>query len=530
MKDVILKKVMKAVNYLVVGIMLWWFWCALRFNSAGMIPISYKGLSTSGTYFIYVLILLVSLFLISSKMRGVVFKFIEILCNQKKLVFIVLIFSQITILLSAGRVGYRWDPSRILNAVFTPLKEDGYFSLYTNNLGILYYEYLVAKFVGIFTNVNYSKLVFVLCVLNIAIVDLCLLWCYFIIKRYNQTSADYVLLLSCVLVGISGYLLVVYTDIICWPFLLFAIEIMIRLLRDFMNEIYRFKEAVVLLIALGLDTVFLYRLKPSTVIPVIAFFIVLLFAVVRRFEKRLLILFLVSSMIIFGAMYAANLAISVVDKNQKIVKIEADVAVPMTHFIAMGLAADGGFNSNDAKNITKLYTTEQKDTFSKKVIVDRVKNYGFTGYVKFILSKTNNFMADGSWGYGREGGFLITTGKFDFGPDYFKTIPSQSFLTSVRNYVTPGSPQNTSFRLLQQILYISLIGLLLFGLIQRANEQNVYMLFFWFSLIIVGIVVFLSMFESGRSRYLLQFYPILSIMSGIFPRLKLDNHVQYLPY
>lgn len=526
MKDVILKKLMQGVSYLAVGIMLWWFWCALRFTSAGMMSISYENLSFSGTCLIYGIIVLILLCLASRRIRQTVVNIGVAASNNKRILFITLIIIQVIILLSAGRVSFGWDPAYTMNAALPPSKAgvNSYFSSYPNNLGILYYEHFVASLINIFTTVDYSKLVFVLCLLNIVTIDLCLIWGYKIIEKYNRKYASRIFVISCILVGLSGYILIVYTDIACWPFLLLAVEIALRLIKGFNGGFLGSKTIIALSFILGFDTIIIYRLKPSAVIPVIALLIVLLVIALSRFDKAILVSFLVFAVSVGGSMYIAKASFDIVDKTQTIVRVNSDAAMPMTHFIAMGLNDNGGYNGSDVERVSSYTTTEQKDRYSKKVIKYRLKEYGVKGYAKFLLKKSNNFMADGSWGYGKEGDFLVTSSTFEFGPDFFKKLPSTSFLTSVRNYIKPGTPHNTSLRLLQQLMYIVLIGMLLYGLVRSVKQQNADMLLLWFSLVIIGIVAFLLLFESGRSRYLLQFYPILSIMAGVSCGLHTDNN------
>ena len=109
-------------------------------------------------------------------------------------------------------------------------------------------------------------------VISVLVVDVCAIGMYAVAKRYlNDSVANIVLLLWCILLGLSGWCLHPYSDTFCMPFTVINCAFCFWLLsqKTIDKAFLSSWKNPVLIFLFGLNLAVTYNLKPSAVIPVI---------------------------------------------------------------------------------------------------------------------------------------------------------------------------------------------------------------------------------------------------------------------
>ncbi len=88
-----------------------------------------------------------------------------------------------------------------------------------------------------------------------------------------------------------------------------------------------------------------------------------------------------------------------------------DTALPVTHFIMMGTQGDGSFNMNDLRYTTSLPTAQEKLSGTLSVIRQRLTENGLSGNIRLLLSKLLNCWADGTDSYITENSLCPVTSR-----------------------------------------------------------------------------------------------------------------------
>lgn len=360
----------------------------------------------------------------------------------------------------------------------------GYYSQYPNILFLLIIE---KKLAGIGTN----QLVYVLANLGMLYLSVILnIFCVYILNRHKLHVIMYIQTCWLLLFPMS---IVPYTDVYILPFISLALVAYALLTKRKVTFATKFVASGLLAFAVVEG----YFLKPTAMILFIAIIIISSMKLLtckwtKIFKEKLLVcgaLFIA----IFGITFGINKAIV---NEQQIVQIDKKVATPPIHFMAMGMLGNGGYNRDDAEGFTGLSTQDQTQ-IAQKEIKERLKSKGFWGYVKFLFDKQSNNTADGTFGWLNEGYFLN------------KDTPSTKLGQFMSTYIYPDGKRLFDFKFLAQLFWVILVGIVLFGF--RDNKSFTQVL----RLAIIGLMVFLLMFEGGRTRYLIQFLPCFIILASL---------------
>lgn len=86
-----------------------------------------------------------------------------------------------------------------------------------------------------------------------------------------------------------------------------------------------------------------------------------------------------------------------------------EVSATYHHYMVMGLnkGTTGSYSAEDAGLIGQYPVREERIEVQKAMVVSRMKELGFAGYLKFLLTKTVMTFNDGTFNWGREGVFTI---------------------------------------------------------------------------------------------------------------------------
>lgn len=428
------------------------------------------------------------------------------------IIFIIITIFVIQLLLAKlvyAHVG--WDCGQVVEDSFRlnqGLDIDAwYFSRYTNNMGILLIFKILYSIVGIFYNIKNIQGCFAVdIVFNIIMLDLSAIMTFLTCKKILGRRGYMSLLFIFPLIIFTPYIIIPYTDTISmlFPILIYYIFLLIK---------EKTKKTYFLIFIEGIITAIGLIIKPTCVIIVIA--IIIGQSLYIKFNKENTIK-LLKFAVLFVVGFVSIYQIFNIEKKKYITENDyKENSVPFTHFIMMGMQENiiedetigkgnilyGVFNERDIQNTSSRKGKEAKINYNISIINERLKNFKFIGYIKFLYNKLIWISCDGTFFYGCEGNF-------------FKEKPYN--VTSTGKQIQKIYDINTKeYRnIVANVMQIAWI-LIQFSLIytisknEKINEKMVIL-----KLSIIGIILFVLLFE-GRSRYLINYLPIF-IVVGTF--------------
>ena len=259
--------------------MLWWWYCAIRATSPQMIDIDVSGNNRYSTILLVVLLVFIVAVSVFAKVRQAVRGIWHMMVRYKWILFVIVICWQIVMFFALGpATGFdaEWVIDYVVNPqVITDKGLDGasYLSNSPNNYLLFFVELGIYKALPFVTSLE--ALLLVMRVISVLVVDVCAIGMYAVAKRYlNDSVANIVLLLWCILLGLSGWCLHPYSDTFCMPFTVINCAFCFWLLsqKTIDKAFLSSWKNPVLIFLFGLNLAVTYNLKPSAVIPVIALF------------------------------------------------------------------------------------------------------------------------------------------------------------------------------------------------------------------------------------------------------------------
>ncbi|WP_190972739.1 hypothetical protein [Bifidobacterium tissieri] len=515
------------------GILVWWLYCAISFYGTIVSSDEKIDFSRPASIFALALIIFAVAGVLSATVRRKAANTLKWLLDHQRAVFIAMLIWQgivfITLLVSYTS----WDPTQTaVEAVYAahdPGKFSWYLSLYPNNRFLALIEYvpawlIVHVFGDHFSDFAMMNIVTIpMQILNIIVIDGCILWVRRLIAKYSKTAAGIGFLLMSLLLGGSCWIMIPYTDTLSLPFSILLICTTITILESRRTD-RRFSVAPAItrttllrFLLLGCAASLAYAMKPSTVIPAIAFAIIWF---ILNMGKRLLTVFLPT--MLTAALGFAFVLVPVTGAERAVFNVDDTQAVPMTHFLMMGLKGHGGFDAQDTHATRSLPTEQAKEQFNLQEIRSRLHDYGPAGYLTFLMKKSWYTTAEGTLGYGWPADFVDSIRNEDRGANLLAVSHNNPIaksgigpLLTFQDFFLDHNPANILYKLIMQTFYIPLvIGMLLFTVLtyRRRTFTNVST---WLILSLFGGFLFLMLFEAGTSRYLIQFLPLIVTLSGM---------------
>ncbi|PIO83071.1 hypothetical protein BSQ39_05515 [Loigolactobacillus backii] len=370
--------------------------------------------------------------------------------------------------------------------VVTPELQN-YYSTYPNNLFLFFVAkglHTIAKFC------HFGSFLLTLDFVNLILVDLSIGLNYLVVKKLNwgDQAARTTFWLSVVGIGLTPWLIVFYSDTVVLPIVSGILLCLASILAagDLVNQYFS-------PILLGLLLFVGYKLKPTILIIMIALLIVGLLNLFDPKKRQKMLPLghkLLLSLIVFsGTLLLFNVAV----KHLSPIELNKQQEMPPTHFVMMGLTGEGGYNLTDFRASQAQPTVAARKAYNIKIIKQRLRNYGFNGYRRFLWAKNLNNTADGTFGWGKEGHFIEATQQPH---GYFKAL------------YYPSGKNNGNYHFWAQLVWlIVLFGLL--GSLAFHDNKTICL-----QLAILGLLIYLLLFEGGRSRYLIQALPLFFVLAG----------------
>lgn len=373
-----------------------------------------------------------------------------------------------------------WDPNLILlkatNHFFKG--QHLYFSNYPNLSFILFYEHFLWMLSG---KLGIKGFTYLLGLINIFVIDISLLLLYSISKALKGAKM-YVLLISIIIFGMLPWFCIPYTD--CFSFLICTLLILYFL--KYINGEFNILSSI----CLGFIILIGYLLKPSLIILVIAFIIVS-FAF-HKLHKNTWITFLVILIGIFGWNKFVE--------NNEFTRLDSSQAFSMYHYSAMGSHGTGGYDEKDVNRDESIKNRNKRGKTDYQITLENYKKLGAIGTQLFFINKQVRNTSNGSLGWGQEGHFFKPfLQKNTLGIKLFGHFGEDGYLDSYSNLVSTCL----------QIIWCFLLFTILFSVYNYDSFSQV------LKYSLVGICLFLLLFEGGRSRYFIQILPVMIILSSM---------------
>lgn len=454
---------------------------------------------------VILLILLKNFFKLKSSYINILKK--DYFQNKMLFIFIFILFVTQFFLIRTVSLPIGWDVGTIhkgLESIATnPNYLSDYLSTYPNNAFFFFTLYNFGSFINIIPS-NSDNIWYFMQIINIILIDITIIGLYLVsLKLKNTTVANICVVIFVLTFGFSFWIFVPYTDTYVLPFIIFSLYFYInfKYSNNWISKIgYAFAFSVLLTVA--------YLLKPTSLILLIAIVLLeIIYILKSNFSIKQIKLFMYF-IIAFGLPFFSVLSVwNYYVDSQSVVKIDRKKAMPMTHFIMMGLKDDGGYDRDDVIKTKSYVSKRDKVNFNIRTIKERLNEYGLIGYFNFLVYKFNKNVNRGDFGWGVDGLKLES-----FSNNYSKSNKFTKYLVDI--YKFDGSRVNNLKFFMQILWLVTFIGLLL-GLkkIDFSSELG----FFTMLLLIclLGANLFLLIFEGGRSRYLIQFSPYIYLLSAI---------------
>lgn len=344
-----------------------------------------------------------------------------------------------------------------------------------------------------------ETLVFACNYVNILIVDAAAVMIIDVVRQwFGKKYIPLISLFTWSLFLISPWVALTYTD--TWAFMLMALNLWLVMSYERLEKNWRIYLCA---IALGLSFTMSYLIKPSLLVVYVAFAIIY---VLRRFsgelKRKRMTLIIIPVALGIAAASGVLVGFKVYTAHQTLVTVNAKLAHPATHFIAMGMTGTGRYSEDDVQLDRSIKSPKKRQETNLKLIQQRLAAFGPTNYFKFLVTKQGADTADASFGWGNDGIFLIAFGS-----------KHSSLISAIPRYLfTENGTANTNsfeYRFMTQLIWTVMLFFLLFAghLHSWKNQLLKYG--------IVGAMVFLLIFEGGRSRYIIQFLPLFLILATI---------------
>lgn len=494
-----MEKIKKAF-FETVRVLLGIFFVSWMYYAVRSTYFNYGHLNEWGISFIILLGVLIAVFLaFPQKMKQLFMKLFKLIEKWRVQVVLVVFLAivQIFIIFCASSLA-RMDTEWIFHsAIGTP--------------GVLYKEYISTNpnnflLLILYKCVNHifgkEYIVFVLEVFNVCCLNFSILMLSHLCRKFISTKvATVTYILSFILLGCSPQYLITYSDIIVLPLVVLMIYFMLNI-----KYCENIKKQLIFSAVLGILAFLGYAFRPPVLIVMMAFGIYLLLNL-KNSERRskikiILLIPFITFFVVFKTTYM------VVAEKQSYVPYNTEKSKTILYFIDLGLTTNGA-NQSELPSTLVQATGEDRNIEAVKDIKNRLKKYRFETFSKHLLAKADSITSEGMFGWGTEN-FLAESGLQH--NKIVNPIMNSKLGASVRKAIYFEGNNYFNYAFIMQVFWLILIlGLIFSSYYPKFYHQKN---FSWISLALFGGICFLMLFEGGRTRYLIQFSPMIFIMAG----------------
>ena len=476
-------------------ISIYWLYWTIRYQFTNVLPLMSQALFLS-----FVVALIAVGLTFYKPLKALIIKISKFIYLYRYWVIGLLFVIQVVVSLFAQSVANGDSTVLYRYATNTPIKGMGitkYFSVYPNNFLIVVFF----KIINSIVTAKYTMLVVV--ILNAIFIDLGILLLTSLSKLLkDEKLAQIVFLESFFLFGLQPQFLYFYSD----PITFFLMSLLCYLViknRERSGFIRWFIIGVIFSIA--------YQVRMPILVYLIALVVVYIYQLIfsntiKNFKKTATkCLFVILGVVVMSA------GVEYYAQHQHFTEYDKKYSRSLLYFADLGLTNTG---SNHYALPQDILFPETREKFGTKAdlapdikadIKKRLSDYGLSGLIRHQSTKFKLFVQDGSLGWTVESVLqeenVIPT-----------KLTKTKFGQKIRDMVYVGRPYYANYALYMQFVWIIVV----FGLVkyfkkyQRVSDTELIL-----QLILFGGILFLSLFEAGRSRYLIQFLPAIILLSSI---------------
>lgn len=488
-------KLLKFGNTIFFILAFFWFYFSIYFLFQ-YINIDYVNLkgSIAKSLVIFVILLFLAFWFKDSFIK-IVKKATHFLVTNKIYVFAAMFIFQLVILLTS--LGLASADTTIVYKIATDAdfaSKSDYISTYPNNFLLV-----------VWMKLNYflfrRNVIFALACWNILFIDFSILLNYRIHKKvFNEAIANVSFMILTLIIGLSPQHIYTYSD-----------SVTLFLLSLFLYTVVyiKFSKRNFWLPALsGIILAFAYGFRPTVMIFIIAGALVLLNNLLSDTGRSSVIKgakLLLIGLVLF---VFVNRGMSYIIKHQKAVNYEPKQSRTLLYFIDLGLTYSGNVHSDISEKVRESEGMS-RNKLALAEIKTRLHQYKFNTFVGHLFYKYYWITGEGMFGWYQE---RVLNENQRLKVPWLKKIQDTKFASLVRTYVYVEGENYFFYNLFMQIVWI----IISFGLLLSAfffSAKNSYQL--WMQIALFGGLIFLMIFEGGRTRYLIQFLPAIVTMSSI---------------
>ncbi|MDO4666326.1 MAG: hypothetical protein Q4A90_00600 [Streptococcus sp.] len=450
-------------------------------------------------------IIAILLFYIVYRYQPIVKKLYHYLMRKKWLIMLVVVIFQIIILVSAELL-IRRDAAVVFMGAFKELKESSisnYLTRNPNNIPLFLYE-------RFFFNLFGSRALWVLQALNIFYADITAFILYRGCLRYfSKNTADLTFSFYILLFAFSPFFISTYTDVLSLPFVSLQIFIILSFFKKEMTTLSIAKNSILL----GLLTSVVYLLRPPVLILFVAFFAILL---MKKAWKKF---FLIAT--VFGLSFIVSFSVlNYGVKHQTEVPIaqgEGLAKGPLV-FINLGLTHNGHNQEDMKEGLLEYIEPSKREDYNSglfkqenviKEIKRRLNDYTLISFLEHSLYKETLTVMEGNLGWLYRS---VENEKTPYVSPLYESTKNNWFAQFIRDYFLDTDKKEFGYyALAKQVIWI----VMALGLVSALWKYRTDDALCFFSLAVFGGLLFLQIFEGGKTRYLIQFLPQILILSSL---------------
>lgn len=358
-----------------------------------------------------------------------------------------------------------------------------YFGMYPNNLTAVYLLVWLFRLGTVLTPLEPYITVLAATSLFVNLSVFMASLCVFRIT-HNRFAAVVTMLLGAFLIALSPWIVVPYTDALAMVFpaaaVFFSCYLKRRPLKSFLITLFLF---------------FGSFLKPTVLIVFVAF---ALAALVRVLQNKPIAKHVAANVLTAGLAVLFAFSLRYAFKFENKTELAAELRMPFTHFLMMGLnhERNGVYSDADVAFSSSFPDVKSRQAGNIAVIKTRLSERGLlTLFMKKMLCNFN----DGTFAWGLEGNFYMDVPK-----------PKTAAALNLRKFFYNYTHEHAVLATTQQAAWLFLLFCML-GCTQKSTKPRLTTCVAMLALLGVGL--FLLLFEC-RARYLYVFSPILLLLMG----------------
>lgn len=362
--------------------------------------------------------------------------------------------------------------------------ENEYYSTYPNNLFLTCVFSIVAYASRIFNTDYYFLLILIQCCIYSYSSYMVYRITAMILDNHKYAVLSWIL--SILLIGISPWVTIPYSDSFGLFFPVTSVYLLIR--------IYRKEHILPFLFCLSFISYLGYKIKPQILI----FFIALIIIIVPDIKNIYLNSKLNRTIPVVLAGIMSSLLVVHFSIASADITVYPEKSLGLTHFFMMGLneETNGVFSGQDVELSSSINNQKDRIRTNLAVSKNRIIEFKLNGLTKHLTKKLLTVFNDGSFAWYAEGDFLRE--EMNNGSPQLRELLESFYLPTGKHYQI--------FLSIVQTIWLTVLCLCLFACFHKGQLV--------LKLSVIGLTMFELLFEA-RARYLLTYAPVFIILSCI---------------